>query len=178
MDLRRLRLGEWMTGAFGALLLVATFLPWYERPTQCQSAPCPTQPVSVWEAFAVIDFVVVLAALFGIAAWVVTAVYRAPAVPMVVASMATIVGIVGLVLVVVRVALPPDAQERLGGLWLGLAGILGVAVGAWVAVRDEGYGFWPTQDPKQPDWAPRVEITDLPAPQAGAHSPDTEAPAR
>jgi uncharacterized membrane protein YfcA len=178
VDLRRLRLGEWMTGAFGALLLVATFLPWYERPMQCVRAPCPARPVSAWEAFAVIDFVVVLAALFGIAAWVVTAVYRAPAVPMVVASMTTIVGIVGVALVVVRVALPPDAQERLGGLWLGLAGILGVAVGAWVAVRDEGYGFWPTQDPKQPAWASRVEITDLPAPPPDAPSPDTEAPAR
>lgn len=175
MDLRRLRLGEWMAGAFGAVLLAATFLPWYSRSLECVRAPCPPEALSAWEAFTVVDFVLALAALLGLATWVVTAIYRAPAVPIALASIATLVSLLAVVLVVVRAFVPPGLDTaRLGGLWLGLGGVLGLAGGAWLAVRDEGYGLWPTQDPEQPDWIPPVEITELPAPRAEEAAPSAE----
>lgn len=178
MDVRRLRLGEWMTGASGAVLLVATFLPWYERELVCVRAPCPSGAVSAWEAFAVVDVALMLVALLGLACSLVALLYRAPAVPMAVATITALLGTVASVLVLVRTAFPPDAEARLGGgLWLGLVATLGVAAGGWIAIRHEGYGFWPTQDPASfhPDWAPRVEVTDLPAPPADAAAPSSAA---
>ncbi len=179
--MRRLRLGEWMTGVSGAILVPATLLPWYERPLECVRAPCSSPTVSAWEAFAVVDLALLLAALLGLACSLVAVLYRAPAVPIAVASITALLGTVASVLVLVRTAFPPDAEARLGGLWLGLVATLGVAAGGWLAVRHEGYGFWPTQDPAaaHPDWAPRVEVTDLPAPppDAAATSGGAGAPA-
>jgi hypothetical protein len=161
-----------MAGASGAVLLAAMFLPWYGRTARCVEAPCPSQTLDAWGAFAVTDLVVLLAALFALASWVTTAAYRTVAVPVAVSSLAALVGTLALVVVVVRAAVPPDATTRLSGLWVGLVAVLGVAMGGWLAVRDESYGFWPSQDPAagHPERARSVEVLDLPAPAPGGET--------
>jgi hypothetical protein len=129
MDLRRLRSGEWVASASGALLLVSLFLPWYG---------IDGESLSAWESLAVIDVVLALVAALGIALPLVTASQRVPAVPIALAALVTLVGVLGLVLVLARLAaLPEGADGREWAIWLALAGVAGVTAGAALGMRDE-----------------------------------------
>src|SRR5215210_148707 len=127
MDLRRLRVGEWIAGACGVLLLVALFLPWYGDTSR-----------TGWESFSVVDVILKQLALVAISVPVVTATHRVPALPLALESLTALFGLVGVLLVLVRVLnLPGDADGREIGLWLGLLATLGICAGAVVAIRDE-----------------------------------------
>ena len=144
MDVRRLRAGELTAATGGALLFVSLFLPWY-RPRH-----------TAWEAFSANDVILALVALAAVAVLLVTAWQRVPAVPIAMDSLLTLFGLVGLIVVLVRVAWPPDgADERAYGLWLGLAGAVAILAGAWIAIREQG--------PTHAD-SPDVELRELPAP--------------
>jgi hypothetical protein len=165
MDLRRLRLGEWVVGASGVLLFVALFLPWYGDGLANSS-----QTLSAWEAFAVLDVILALIALAAITVPIVTATHRVPAVPLALESLTTLIGLIGLVLVVIRVLnLPGDADGREWGLWVGLVAMLGVFAGGMVAMRDErrSPAGRHTDLSGVPVDTPR-EIETLPAPRPGA----------
>jgi hypothetical protein len=127
MDLRRLRVGEWIVGACGVLLLISLFLDWYGDP-----------PATAWQAFTVLDLILAVLALAAISVPVVTATHRVPAVPLAIETLTTLVGMLGLILVVVRVLnLPGEADGREIGLWLGLVATLGIAAGGLIGMRDE-----------------------------------------
>jgi hypothetical protein len=127
MDLRRLRVGEWIVGACGVLLLVALFLPWYGEPSS-----------TGWESFSVLDLILALLAIAAISVPVVTATHRVPALPLALESLTALFGLLGLLLVVIRVLnLPGEADGREIGLWLGLAATIGIFAGALVGMRDE-----------------------------------------
>jgi len=129
MDLRRLRAGEWIAGISGLVLLVALFLPWYGDDAGSRTG---------WQSLGALDVVLAVVALAALAIPVVTAVQRAPAVPLAHESLTVLVGLLALVLVLIRVLNMPDwAAEREWGLWLGLAGTLGIVVGGLTAMRDE-----------------------------------------
>jgi hypothetical protein len=129
MDLRRLRAGEWVAAVSGAVLLASLFAPWYGAGERDASA---------WEALAVIDVVLALLAAFAVALLPVTASQRVPAVPIALAAFVALAGLIAVVLLLVRVGSVPDGFEgREWGVWLGLAGALGIAAGGTVAMRDE-----------------------------------------
>ena len=114
-------------GACGVLLLIALFLPWYGDPS-----------VTGWEAFTVLDLILVLLALAAISVPIVTATHRVPAVPLALESLTALFGLLGLVLVLIRVLnLPGDADGREIGLWLGLLATLGIFAGGVIGMRDE-----------------------------------------
>ncbi len=156
MDLRRLRIGEWITGGAGLLLLVALFLPWYEIGGGIVSGP-PDEldaHASAWDAFTILDVLLALGALAAIAVIVVTAVQATPAVPLALQSLLTILAALLLVLLLFRLADPPDVTflessdgpgarsdvtdiNRGTGAWLGLVAMLGIFAGALIALRDE-----------------------------------------
>ena len=144
MDLRRLRHGEWIAGIAGVVLLVSLFLDWYRGSTG-------------WESFAVTDVVLAIAALMGISLVVAGATQRAPAVAQAISALTVPVAIVASVLAVIHtISLPDGADGRELGLWLGLAGALGVLIGAYRSMGDQSF----------PATArPEVEITPLPAPK-------------
>jgi hypothetical protein len=127
MDLRRLRVGEWIVGACGLLLLIALFLPWYGDPSR-----------TGWESFSVLDLILALLALAAISVPVVTATHRVPALPLAVESLTALFGLLGVLLVLIRVLnLPGDADGREIGLWLGLVATLGITAGGLIGMRDE-----------------------------------------
>jgi hypothetical protein len=149
MDLRRLRHGEWIAGIAGAALLVALFLDWYSAGNGAAA--------DAWESFAVTDVVFAVAALMGIALALAAATQRSPAVPQTIASLTVPIAFVAAVLVVIHALSPPDgASGREFGLYLGIAGALGVLVGAWRSMGDQSF-------PRAA--APQVEVTPLPAPK-------------
>jgi hypothetical protein len=130
MDLRRLRAGEWIVGLSGAALLVSLFLPWYDGPGGGR--------LSGWEAFAVTDLALAVVAACAVSLVPVTATQRVPALPIALDAIVALLGIVATVLVVVRLlALPGDAEELAGGIWLGLGAAVALVVGGWIAMRDE-----------------------------------------
>ena len=150
MDLRRLRHGEWIAGISGAVLLVALFLDWYSAAGGLTA--------NAWDSFAATDVVLAIAALMGISLAVATATQRSPAVPQTISAITVPVALAAAVLVVIHaLSLPEGASGREFGLYLGIAGVLGVLVGAWRSMGDQSF-------PREA--TPQVEVTPLPAPKA------------
>jgi hypothetical protein len=156
MDLRRLRVGEWVMGLSGLLLFVALFLPWYELGEGIVTGPADVLDAhaSAWDAFTILDVLLAIGALAAVAVVVVTALEAVPAVPIAMESLVTLFALVLLLLVVFRLADPPDLTflestdapgarahvvevTRVAGAWLGLLGTFGVAAGGLIAMRDE-----------------------------------------
>jgi hypothetical protein len=160
MDLRRLRVGEWITAISGVVLLASLFAPWYA------AEDVPT--TSGFESLAVLDIVLALVAAAAVALLIITAAQRLPAVPLTFNTLVCLLGLLALVLVVIRTLdLPDDADTREWGLWLGLAGALGIAVGSLIALRDERLSRpgRPTDLGGAPT-PPPAELETLPAPRA------------
>jgi hypothetical protein len=150
VDLRRLRAGEWIAAAAGAVLIVSLFGPWYEvqrvLPSLRAPAPTMTLDVTAFEAFSVMDVLLVLSGAIGMALVAVTAVQRTAAVGVASDTLAVLVTGPIAVAALIRVLNVPDTLDS-GGLvtgvdrtpfaWLGLLAALGVTAGALVAMRDE-----------------------------------------
>jgi hypothetical protein len=144
MDLRRLRAGEWLAAISGIALLASLFLPWYG-------------PASVtgWEAMTAIDIVLALVAVSGVLLAVATATQRVAAVPIALSALISLFASVAVILVLIRVLeVPGWAGGREWGIWVGLAGALGIVAGALLGMREE---IHPT--------GARVEIESIPAPR-------------
>ena len=149
MDLRRLRLQEWLSGAFGVALLASTFLDWYGGEDGTSSA---------WETFGALDVMLAVVGLMAIALPVLTAAQRAQAVPVAIGSLLVLVGLVTSVWLIFRVARTPgDMPDRELGAWLGLATCLGATASALWSIRDDRF-------PRAVADAGRVDVTPLPAP--------------
>ena len=127
------RKGETLAAAGAVALLVSLFVPWYGL------GPLPLSATG-WEAFAVLDLLLAAMALLGLAVPVTALRYRTPAIPVGVALIAAGTGMLVTLLVLYRLLDPPgpnDLVELRGGAWLGLAGVVAIAAGGWVAMADE-----------------------------------------
>ena len=166
MDLRRLRIGEWITAVSGIVLLVSLFLPWWS---------IGDAEFTAWEALSVTDVALALLAIAAVVVWVLNATAKntAPGV----ASEALLVpfALVMSVICGIRLLNVPGSLELpdgapIGaalelGAWLGFAATLGVLIGVLVAVRDERLSRpgHPTDQTGLPVDAPAA-IEKLPAP--------------
>lgn len=128
MDPRRLSAGEWITALAGVVVLVSLFGTWYEP------------GVSGWEAFSVADVIFALTALVALVAWAANAGNRTHATAVAWLSINMILSLIALVVALYRLVDPPGdgSVERALGAWAGTAGVLGVAAGNLLAMRDEG----------------------------------------
>ena len=126
MDLRRLRIGEWLMAVAGAALFAILFVDWY--------APA----VSAWEAFTVIDLLLALLAVAGMATVPLVAGARTAAPGVAYEALVLLGGIIGVVICLVRlIDAPADGLAVEPGAWLGLALVLALCAGCLVAMRDE-----------------------------------------
>jgi hypothetical protein len=133
IDFRRLRPAELLALGSGVLLAVALFLPWYEYGGVQHDA---------WNSLTVAELPAAVAALLALSLVAATVLQRSPALPVALAVWTTTVGLVAVIAVLVRVlALPGAASERCYGLWLALAGAIGVLVAGWLSMRNER-PFW------------------------------------
>src|SRR3954470_11472285 len=180
MDLRRLRHGEWIAGTAGVVLFVSLFLDWYSASGK---ATAGGGTATGWQSFEVADVVFTIAALMGISLALAAATQRAPAVAQALSALTVPVALAAAVFAVVHALSLPDVASaarhgvpeggwtvyapvstqilhppvsREIGQWLGLAGVLGVLVGAWRGMGDQSF----------PATArPEGEGTPLPAPK-------------
>lgn len=158
-------------GAFGVLVVASLFLGWYRA---CPPGGCGTgTTVSAWQAFAVIDLVLLVAGIVAVVALVLTVLHRTPAVPLALTSAGTFVAVAGAICVLVRLVfaptLPsagPDAETvRLLGAWLGTGAALGLLAAMLASIRDERTPAPPRSVEEQ---ARSVRTLSLPSSAGGA----------
>ena len=160
MDVSRLRKGEWVAGLSGLALLILLFLPWYGVDIAFGALDRLDLAVTAWEAFSVVDLLLLLTALAGLTVAAMAALQRAPALPVASAVIATGIAIVMVLVVLYRILNQPGPNELVGvriGAYLGLLAVLGVAAGGWLTMGDE-----------RTDAAPAPLVPAQPAPDATA----------
>jgi hypothetical protein len=129
VNLRKLRNGDWIALAGGVAMIVALFLPWYGAGGQTANG---------WQSLTVIDVVLAICALFGIAQWFFTVQQPTPAFPLAVAGLGAWTGLLAILLTVIRLIDSP--ANGLGveyGAWIGFAAALTLFTGAWRSLGDE-----------------------------------------
>lgn len=128
MDLRRLRMGELLTGCAAAGLLVVMFLAWFGRR-------------SAWESMAIGRVVLVALVLCALTLVVLTVTSRTVAMACSAATITVGVGAIALLLVFYRVVIDePGSNASVTvdlAAYLGLLLVLGVVAGAWRTLSDE-----------------------------------------
>jgi prepilin signal peptidase PulO-like enzyme (type II secretory pathway) len=141
-DHRRLRLGELVAGAAALLLFIDMFLKWYgfEGENLARAAGFSTT-ISAWRAFDFIDILLFLVVLVTIGLVVLSATARTPALPVAASVIVTVLGLVAALFVLYRIVNQPGPNDFVNasyGAYLGLVLCLGIALGGYMAMRDEG----------------------------------------
>ena len=147
MDLGRLRLGEVIAGAAGLALLLVMFLPWYAPNAQLGLAAASAghrldRSFSAWEAFGILDLLLLVTALAAIGVAVLAGTQRSVALPVAASVVVTSLGVFVTLLVLYRLTnepLGPDSltDVRFGG-YLGLALCALIALGGFLSMQEEG----------------------------------------
>jgi hypothetical protein len=138
--MRKLRAGELVTGGSAVLLLVVMFLDWYGLDVALGALGRLDLGANAWEAFGVIDLVLALLVVLGIATLVSQLVGRGPALPVALEVITSTVALIAALLVAYRILNQPGPNDLVDvklGAWLGLLATLGVFWGAWKALSDE-----------------------------------------
>src|SRR4051794_20155293 len=131
MSVRRLRIGDWITGVSGVVLLLVLWAPWYAA---------GAGDLTAWSAFALIDLWLALTALAAVAVPIATAARDTPAVPVALDVVTWAVALIATLLVLFRLLALPGGDVVTGREWgvvVGTVAVLGVLAGAWIAMRDE-----------------------------------------
>lgn len=151
MEVNNLRTGEKIAGATGiALLLIMFIFGWFSYGEGQFSASG-----NAWETMEFIRFIILLAALSGIALALVSATQTQVNMPVALSAITAGLGILATLLILFRLISPPDfgigdIADATGqdfdvgrdiGVFLGLIAAAGVAYGGWRAMEEEGTSF-------------------------------------
>jgi hypothetical protein len=148
LDLRRLRLGEWLAAAGGVAMIVALALPWYAVGGRTATG---------FQALTVIDVLLTLIALLALALAVLQATRDSPALPVGAAVLTAAFGIVGVLLVLFRLIDDPFTGSSLRpGAWIGLAAAVAIEASAWLSLDNEYVRGLPPDPEPELRPAPRI----------------------
>jgi hypothetical protein len=164
MELSRLRRGHLLAAAGGVALLVVMFLDWY---SVGGADGVRAVGATAWQSFGLLDVLLALLALLGIALAVISAAQRSPALPAAMAVVTCSAGGIVLVLVLYRILNQPgpnDLVEVKYGAFLGFLAVAAIAAGGWDGMSDGDPAF----DVSGGELDDRVPV--LPAPPAGGPS--------
>jgi carbon starvation protein CstA len=131
--MRRVRAGELVAGGAGVVLLAAMFLSWYSIRGRDDS-------LTAWSAFSVVDILLAVVALLGIALAVSEVVGRGPSLPVALAVITTTLALAGTLLLAYRIVNQPGPNDLISveaGAYVGLLASLGVFLWAWLSLSDE-----------------------------------------
>jgi hypothetical protein len=150
MDLRRLRTGEIVAAGSALALFVLMFVSWYgldlggtglEEAVR-RSGIDTTQ--SAWQAFSVLDIFLLLVIILAVGLAALQASQRSAALPVAASVITTVLGIVAAVIVFIRLLDQPGPNEFTTvewGAYLGFLATVGIAVGGYLSMREEGTTF-------------------------------------
>lgn len=146
MDIDRLSTGEKIAGLSAVLLFIFMFFDWF---TVSASNGLVSVSVggSAWDALDVIPIVLMVAivAAVGVAVIRLTDALFEPAIP--VNAVVTILGSIAVVLILYRIFAPPESGfvgvsvDPAVGIFLSLVAAIGIAVGGYKGLREEGADF-------------------------------------
>lgn len=141
-DPTRLRRGEWIAGAGGALLLVSLFLfDWYGADADLGNGFSFSVGANGWETHSILRWFMLLTIAAGSGLWVLTAIERTDAIPLSAAVIAVVVAGITTFCLAWRVLInepgPNELIEVKFGAWIGLLSSAAVVAGAWLSLRDE-----------------------------------------
>lgn len=184
MDTSRVSFGEMVAAASGLALFIFMFLPWYGMSVEGVPDVGDTPTFNAWEAFDLIDIVLLLVAAIAVAVAVLRAADSMPELPAPAGTIVMGAGLVAVALIAFRILVTPgeDSAQFFGveieftrriGLFLGLAAAGGIAYG----------GYRQTQEPPGTGGGapaaggrPAAPATAPPPPGDG-ESAETEVPA-
>src|SRR5581483_3695148 len=138
----RLRRGEVIAGASGAALVVCLFaLHWYDvsgtfEPTLALGLHARTSWTG-WQALTYVRWLLLVTALVALALAYFQAAERAPAIPVTLSVIATVLGGLSTLALIARVIdTPGNHLDRRVGVYPGLAAALGIAYGGLGSLRE------------------------------------------
>lgn len=144
-DLRRLRRGELIAGASGALLLAFMFgLHWYALSgTLSQTAANVGAKTSYngWEGLNHLRYLLLVTALVAVGLALFQAAEQAPAIPVTAAVFVTLLGLISALALIYRVLINPPGSasglDQQAGAYLGLLSALAITYGGYASMRQE-----------------------------------------
>jgi hypothetical protein len=143
LRIERLRRGELIAGGSGAALLVFLFaLNWYGvsgtfAPTLALGLHARTSWTG-WQGLTYVRWLLLVTALVALALAYFQAVERAPAIPVTLAVIATVLGGLSALALIARVIdTPGNHLDRRVGVYLGLAAAIGIGFGGFRSLREE-----------------------------------------
>jgi hypothetical protein len=152
--LARLRRGEWIAGIGALVLLLSTLLPWYGY----SGAPSAAS-ISGWDEFIHLRWLILLTIVAGLALPVAQAACRAPAIPVTLSVIVTVLGVLTTLWLIYRVLISVPGS---GGLlvqkpaaYIGLLSAIALTVGAFSSMRQED-----RPDPARNAEIPTVALDD------------------
>lgn len=150
MDLNNLRTGEKLLGISGIVLVVSLFLSWWKLDLGLgalaeglgidTSAIDIDTSINAWQASSFNDIVWFVTGGIAIALAVMAARRTTIESPVAPSAVITGLGALSLLLIIIRLIDPPYDLSRDYGVFIGLLGIIGVTVGGWLTMQDEGVG--------------------------------------
>lgn len=207
MDTTKLRLGELIAGVSAILLFIVMFFHWYGIKTGLSSQGSAifksitgqsvgsTVGVSAWQIYSYTDLLLLLLIILAIGMVVLSATERSAAVPISMNAIVTAFGGLMTLIVLYRLINPPGPNEFVTVKFWGYFGLLltaGIALGSFLAMRDEGTSFSDTgrriqaatgaggaqqPPPPPPPQAPAAAPPPPPAaPPAGQPAPGEQQP--
>lgn len=138
MDLKlsRLRSGEWIAGTGALVLLVTMLLPWYGYAGESGAAQ-----ITGWDEFIHLRWLILVTIIAGLALAVLQAACRAPAIPVSLSVIVTVLGALTSLWLIYRVLISVPGSDGLlvqkPAAYVGLASAFALTIGAFRSLRAE-----------------------------------------
>jgi hypothetical protein len=136
MDVNRLSQGQLIAAGSAIVLFILTFLPWLSAGDESRN---------LWESTSSLDIYILVLTALVVTPAVMLATGNTNALPFTGAATTTLLGAIAVILVFFFMIGPipglpdgVDQPDRSIGLWLGLLAAIGVAVGGYMSLEDEG----------------------------------------
>lgn len=154
MDLTKLRTGEKLAGISGLALFIFLFFKWYgfDVPEGVPDYLADGASLSGWQAFTtIIDLLMILVIVAAVGLALLSATQRSVALPVSASVFTAVLGALATLWILFKMFIDKpgpggiDLSTKIGA-YLGLISALGIAVGGWLAMKDEGTSFGELRD--------------------------------
>lgn len=192
MDVSTLSTGEKVAGIAGiALFLIMILFSWFGIEVAGFGSP---EGANAFESFGIIDIVLLLTAIAAVVLPVMSLTDSHVDLPVALSAIVALLGIISVILVLFRIISPPDLgipdavdigfgelednvdTTRKIGVFLGLLSAIGVAIGGWLAMQEEGTSFGSARDQAGDRFGGGPGAGGQPPPPGPAAPPPGEAP--
>jgi hypothetical protein len=145
MDVNRLSQGQLIAAGSAIVLFILTFLPWLDLGEGLDSA-------NLWESTSTLDIYILVMTVLVVVPAAMAATGGAGTLPFAGAATTTLLGAIAVIQIFFFLLGPLpglgaggdiEQPDKAIGLWLGLLAAIGVAVGGYMALEDEGEAVGP-----------------------------------